>query len=198
MTHTEQIDEKEDITNTKNTEKNEENKEIKINKKKKFATVSPDLALKITTLKTELESAKEAESKAKENALLHMAELENFKKRKNQEVDAFKKYASENTIREFISILDNFYIASAHIDATKADDTVKGFLMIQKQIESTLEKLNVQKIESLNKPFDINCHQAIGQEAKDGIESNIVIKEMQSGYKLHDKVIRPAMVILSA
>ena len=65
------------------------------------------------------------------------------------------------------------------------------------QIKSTLEKLNITTIESLNQPFNPDLHQAIGQEKKENTESNTVIKEVQKGFKLHDKIIRPAMVIVS-
>ena len=70
--------------------------------------------------------------------------------------------------------------------------------MINKQLESTLEKLNVTEIKALDEPFDPNQHQAVGQDSADGVKSDIVIKEMQKGYKLADRVIRPSMVIVSA
>ena len=149
---------------------------------------------------TEAISEKDDQVKAfKEESLRNMAELENFKKRKNNEVDSFKKFAKESVIQEFLPILDNFTIACDHANKENQNqsETIKGFIMISKQIESVLAKLDVKVIDALNNPFDPNFHQAIGQEKNDDVKSNIVIKEVQKGFLLHEKVIRPSMVIVS-
>lgn len=157
------------------------------------------LQQEIKDLNETIKNQEEGVKSAKDEALRNMAELENFKKRKNNEVDSFKKFAKEDAVREFLPILDNFSIACEH--ANKEDqnqaETIKGFVMISKQIESVLEKLDVKVIDAENQPFDPNFHQAIGQEKKDDIKSNVVIKEVQKGFSLHDRVLRPAMVIVS-
>ncbi len=157
------------------------------------------LELQVQQLTETIKNQEEGVKSAKEESLRSMAELENFKKRKNNEVDSFKKFAKEEAVREFLPILDNFSIACEH--ANKEDqnqtETIKGFVMISKQIESVLEKLDVKVIDAANQPFDPNFHQAIGQEKQDDVESNVVIKEVQKGFLLHDRVIRPAMVIVS-
>jgi len=176
-------------------EKNAKKKEAK---KKKPSSATAKLNAQINELNEALELAKEEAESQKANALSHLAELENFRKRKNQEVDTFKKYAAENVILEFITILDNFQLASTHVsEDEQKNNTIQGFLLIQKQIESTLEKLNVSKISALNTAFDTQLHQAVSQESKEGVAPNTVTKELQAGYKLHDKVIRPAMVVVS-
>lgn len=157
------------------------------------------LELQIKELTETIKNQEEGVKSAKEDSLRSMAELENFKKRKNNEVDSFKKFAKEDAVREFLPILDNFSIACEH--ANKEDqnqtETIKGFVMISKQIESVMEKLDVKVIDAVNQPFDPNFHQAIGQEKQADVESNVVIKEVQKGFLLHDRVIRPAMVIVS-
>ena len=149
--------------------------------------------------KQEIESKDKLVQQYKDDALRYMADLENFKKRKNNEVDSFKKFAKEDAIKEFLPILDNFTIACehAHKEDQNQQETIKGFVLISKQIESVLEKLDVKVINSLNEKFDPNFHQAIGQEKNDNVESSIVIKEVQKGFLLFDKVIRPSMVIVS-
>lgn len=153
----------------------------------------------LSELQQDIEKKDELITSHKEDLLRAMAELENFKKRKNNEVDSFKKFAKEDAIREFLPVLDNFAIACEHANKEEQNqaEIIKGFVLISKQIESVLEKLDVKIIDALNKPFDPNFHQAIGQEEVDGVESNVVIKEVQKGFLLFDKVIRPSMVIVS-
>lgn len=165
-----------------------------------------ELELKINDLTEQLNVLNEAQQgfaeeakNSKEEALRNLAELENFKRRKQQEVDTFKKYAAESVVTEFLPVVDNFLIACEHAKNDEQDKTeiVKGFVMIQQLLTTTLEKLNVTAIDALDQPFDPNIHQAISQEEKEGVKADIVIKEMQKGYKLHDRVIRPSMVVVS-
>ena len=157
------------------------------------------LQQEIKDLNETIKNQEEGVKSAKEESLRSMAELENFKKRKNNEVDSFKKFAKEDAVREFLPILDNFSIACEHASKEEQNqtETIKGFVMISKQIESVLEKLDVKVIEAENQSFDPNFHQAIGQEKKEDVQSNVVIKEVQKGFLLHDRVLRPAMVIVS-
>ena len=187
---------------TKNNEKvTDTKKQKKVSKKsvKELEKQITSLTEQLETLKVDQETLQKNASESKEDALRNLAELENFKRRKQQEVDTFKKYASESVIIEFLPILDNFPIACEHAKNDEQDksEVIKGFVMIQQLLATTLEKLNVSAIEALDQPFDPNLHQAISQEEKEGVKSDIVIKEMQKGYKLHDRVIRPSMVVVS-
>jgi molecular chaperone GrpE len=125
------------------------------------------------------------------------AELENFRRRNQQEVTTFKKYAAEKVLLEFIPILDSFNLACEHADKEKNEETIHGFMLIQKQLASAIEKLNATPIDALDTTFDPNIHQAISQEKVEGKESGIVTKEVQKGYRLYDRVIRPSLVIVS-
>jgi molecular chaperone GrpE len=135
----------------------------------------------------------------KNQALRHLADLENFRKRKQQEVDSFKEYASEKVLVELFPIIDSFDLASSHSEneGVQAKDVLDGFLLIRKQIQSFLSKQGVEPIDALNKEFDPNFHQAISQEAAEGVEPDMVIKEMQKGYKLKERIVRPSMVVVS-
>lgn len=158
-----------------------------------------DLQFQIDALEVEKVALAQAAESEKDKALRTLAELENFKRRKQQEVDGFKRYAIEQTVLELLPVLDSFDRACDHAKETsdEADDIVGGFFMIQKQFHNVLDKLGVIAIETIDQPFDPNIHQAISQEEMEGKSPDIVIKEMQKGYKLQDKVIRPAMVVVS-
>ncbi|RAP33034.1 nucleotide exchange factor GrpE [Candidatus Marinamargulisbacteria bacterium SCGC AG-410-N11] len=140
----------------------------------------------------------------REKALRSLAELENFKKRKQIEVDNFKKYSIENVVVELLPILDSFELACNHATNDK-DETIKndeksiieGFVLIKQQIVNTLEKMNVKRLDCINQVFDPNFHQAVAEEESEGVDSGVVLKEMQAGYVLHDRVIRPSMVVVS-
>ena len=152
------------------------------------------------TFYADYETAQAQLKDAKEEALRHMAELENFKRRKNQEVDNFKKFAAENVIKEFLPVCDNFSLAAQHANNSdqSVEEVVKGFLLIQQQLDTALSKLDVVTIETEGKVFDPNFHQAISQQEKEGVEANTIIQEVQRGYTLNGKVIRPSMVIVAS
>ncbi|MFA5879231.1 MAG: nucleotide exchange factor GrpE [Candidatus Margulisiibacteriota bacterium] len=127
------------------------------------------------------------------------AEMENFKKRKEQEKDDFCKYANTNLVKDILPILDSFDYAIDHAKAADKheDELIKGFLLIQKQLHDFLNKLGVEKIEAQNQVFDPNFHQAIMQEENKELEPNTVIREMQKGYKFSDRIIRPSLVVVA-
>jgi molecular chaperone GrpE len=130
----------------------------------------------------------------KDKALRAYAEMENFKRRKEQELAQFRQYAQEKSVTELLPILDSFDRACAHLGE---GEHANGFILIQKQFHSVMEKWGVVPIEALNQTFDPNLHQAVMEEEVEGVASGIVTKEMQKGYKLHERVIRPSMVTVS-
>ncbi len=132
----------------------------------------------------------------REKALRAMAELENFKRRKDQEVETFKKFAHEKAILALLPVLDSFDRACAYL-GEEVSEQLNGFLMIQKQFYTILEKLGVEAIDTDKQPFDPNLHQAVMEEAVEGLPSSMVVREMQKGYKLYDRVIRPSMIVIS-
>ena len=136
----------------------------------------------------------------KDQSLRSLAELENVKRRKEQEkVDAIK-FANERLMLDLLPILDAFDLAMGQGDVTNNPDVsavVDGFSMIKKQLEQFLEKSGVVRIEAIDQPFDPNLHQGISQESHPDKDENTVVKEMQPGYRLNDRVIRPSMVVVS-
>ena len=137
---------------------------------------------------------------AKDQSLRSMAELENVKRRKEQEkVDAIK-FANERLIMDLLPVLDSFELAMAQTKQVNNDDIasiVSGFEMIQQQLIQFLDKSGVKRIPALDQPFDPNLHQGVSQEVNPDLDENTIVKEMQPGYILNDRVLRASMVVVS-
>ena len=130
--------------------------------------------------------------------LRNRAELENFKKRMNDERIKDNKYRSQSLAMAILPALDTFEQA---IGVATENEEIKNFLvgfeMIHKQLIDSLASEGVEVIETEGQPFDPNFHQAVMQEEVEGVEPGIVLAQMQKGYKLKDRVIRPTMVKVS-
>lgn len=136
----------------------------------------------------------------KNNYLKVLAELQNYRKRKEEETARLLKYANEDLVLELINVTDNFERAIKLDDNNLTDELSKfleGFKLIYGQLQTILTNFEVKAIDGANKPFDPTYHQAVLVEHQDGIEPGIVLDVMQKGYLLKDRVIRPAMVKVS-
>lgn len=130
--------------------------------------------------------------------LRSQAEFENFKKRTTRERQEFLKLANEGLIYELISILDNFERAFESANKMKDFKSLhQGVEMILKQIHQLLEKNGVKKIECVGKAFDPVHQEAIAHIETDKYSENTVVEEVQKGYLLEDRLIRPAVVKVS-
>ena len=143
-----------------------------------------------------------AEAKASENhdRMLRMAaELDNYKKRAARELDDIKKYATENLIRQLLTVVDNLEraIASAASENESGQSLVDGVALTLAEIKKILEKHYVSPIQALGEPFDPTFHQAMCQEESPDQPPNTVVQEFQKGYLIHDRLLRPAMVVVS-
>lgn len=150
-----------------------------------------------TTDKVEMDLSEEI-AHLNDQLLRNQAELENFKKRMNDERIKDNKYRSQSLATAILPALDTFERAMAvSTDKVDVKDFLIGFEMIHKQFVESLASEGVEIIEAEGQPFDPNLHQAVMQEEEEGVEAGIVLAEMQKGYKLKDRVIRPAMVKVS-
>lgn len=153
-----------------------------------------------TKLKEDLATQETLVAEERDKRIRGLAELENFKRRKEQEVSQLRKFASESVILDMLPILDNVERACDHIPDTAHDsvkELVEGMGLIKKQFHAALEKIGVKSIDALNSAFDPHFHQGVMQEARGDVAANTVVKVVQTGYTLHEKVIRPAMVVVS-
>ncbi len=148
----------------------------------------------------ELETAKLEAKENYDRFLRVTAEFENYKKRSTREMDDFRKYANQSLIKEMLAVVDNLERAlnssngNNSIDKCMAD----GVNLTLKEILKIFEKFNVKAIESVGQPFDPNFHQAMMQEETDNYPEKTVITELQKGYMIHDRLLRPAMVVVAA
>ena len=134
----------------------------------------------------------------KDQLLRNQAELENFKRRTNEERIRERKYAMQDFFSEIISVIDTFdRVVSAKTDDEKLKKYLTGFVMINNNIKQIMENYGVKKIDCLNKPFDPAYHQAIEVVEVEGVEPNIVVEVIAEGYLYKDRVLRPSMVKVS-
>ena len=124
------------------------------------------------------------------------ADFDNFRRRTRQEKEEFAKYASQTLIEGLLPIMDNFDRAvAASRENQDFDVLAKGVDMIGRQLAQLLEAEGLKPIESVGQPFNPELHQAVMTvEAEEGTESGIVVEELQKGYMLKERVIRPSMV----
>lgn len=148
-----------------------------------------------------LEKLKDAEQKSQENYDLYMrtyAEMENVKRRGVKEREELAKFANESLIKEILPVIDSLEKALAHgQDDNNPSGLVEGIEMTLKALMVTLEKAGLKEVEAMGKPFDPHFHEAISQQADDAVPPKHVIMEMQKGYLLNGRLIRPSMVVIS-
>lgn len=151
------------------------------------------------SLEEKYEAAVEESKQSYDRFLRVSAEFDNFKKRKTREMADFRKFANESLIKDLLPMVDNLEraIQSAKQDEGSAGTLIEGVEMILGETLKILEKFRVKPIEALNKQFDPCFHQAVFQEETDQHPENTVINEVQKGYLLHDRLLRPAMVVVS-
>lgn len=135
-----------------------------------------------------------------QNRLLRtQADYDNFRRRTRLEKEDFAKYASQKLLEQLIPVVDNFERAVlASEENQDLDSLIKGLNMIYRQFSQVLEQEGVKPIEAVGQPFNPEFHQAVMQVESDEHEEGIVVEELQKGYMLKDKVIRPSMVKVSS
>ena len=157
---------------------------------------------KETATDSEEEKLKEEIKILKEEKIRVLAEMENLRKRFEREKIDSIKYGSVNFARDILSPGDNLERAlSAINDEEDHPQSIKnlldGLLMVKKELATVLEKNGISKIDTLNKKFDPNLHQAIMEIENNDLDEGIVVQEIQTGYMMHDRLLRPAMVGVS-
>ncbi len=148
------------------------------------------------------ERLEKAEGEARENYdrfLRNSAEFDNYKKRSSRETDEFRKYANESILRELLPVVDNLELAIKASEENNQDaaGVVEGVNLTLAEILKVMKKFGVQQVEADGEPFDPAFHQAFLQEDSRDLPENTVLKVFQKGYLLHERLIRPAMVVVS-
>lgn len=153
---------------------------------------------RMLTLQAELDQTKNQAEEYYTHLQRLQAEFDNYRKRTQKEKEDFAKYASERVVEGLLPVLDNFERA---VEASKTTQDMKSFSqgveMIFKQMQGVLAKEGLAAIESIGQPFDPNLHEAVLQVDSEDYPENTVVEELQKGYYLKEKVIRPSMVKVS-
>lgn len=162
-------------------------------------TAEPELDAESDSAVMELEERirglEEEVAVAKDAALRAMAELQNARRRMEQEKAALRKRATEDMVMDLLPVLDNFERAVAAAEKVPDfDGLLSGAKAIDRQLRQVLGTHGVQRIESLGQPFDPQFHEAIGTVDAPDAEPGTIVAEAEPGYVMHDVVVRPARV----
>ena len=148
-----------------------------------------------------LERLRDAEKKSQENYDLYMrtyAEMENIKKRGMKEREDLARYANESLVKEILPVIDNLQKALSHAQNDEnPSGLVEGVELTLDSLMKTLEKAGLKEVEAEGKPFDPNLHEAISKQIDDKVAPGHVITELQKGYVLNGRLIRPTTVVIS-
>ena len=150
----------------------------------------------IAKLNAELETAKQAAADAKDQLLRVMAEYDNFRKRTEKEKAAIYDNAVKDAVAEILNVADTMEMALAHKDC-EADDLRKGVEMIEKNLHAALTKLKVEPIGAEGDPFDPGLHQAVSHIENEDLGENVIAQVYRKGYRIGDKIIRHATVVVA-
>ena len=132
----------------------------------------------------------------KDKLLRSRAELENFKKRHETEIEKALKFGVESLLVELVSVIDNLERAISSFSKDSNQEDIEGIDLTLKSFESTLEKFNMRPINPLNENFNPEQHEAVGTVKQKDSEENSVIEVLQRGWQLHNRTVRPARVIV--
>lgn len=155
-----------------------------------------------TTASVATEAQSEVERLKSENAAYLdrlarlQAEFDNFRKRSVREQQEFRDYALVEALKQLLPILDSLGLA-LKTSSAKAEDFRSGVELIERQFQDTLARLGVEPIDAAGKEFNPNLHQAIQTLETNEVPENHVAQELQRGYKIKDRLLRPAMVLVA-
>ena len=187
-------------------EEKEELKEIESEVVEKEETSEPEEVLekpskdkkKVKELKEKIACLEQELENVKNEMLLDRAELENFKRRTNDERIKDRKYANQTLLSDMINVIDIFDKA---VSSNTEDELLKkyllGFQMINMQLQQVMKDYGVEKIKDLGEKFNPSVHQAIETVEVEGVEEGQVVEVVMQGYMYKDRVLRPSMVKVS-
>jgi len=148
------------------------------------------------SLESQLE---DAQAKATENwnhYLRAKAEMDNLRRRNTKDVENAHKFGMEKFVNELLPVVDGMAMGLAVEDAS-AESLREGMVLTMSMIEKMMENLGIVEIDPMNEKFDPEKHQAMSMQPNADVEPNTVIAVMQKGYTLNERLIRPAMVMVS-
>jgi molecular chaperone GrpE len=153
----------------------------------------------VKELEAKLESKAEEAKETYDRLLRVSADFENYKKRSTREMEEFRKYANQSLLKEMLSVVDNLELAinSSNDEQESDKNLIEGLNLTLNEILRVLEKFDVTPIEARGKTFDPAFHEAVMREETDDFPEKTVVSEFQKGYLIHDRLLRPAMVVVA-
>lgn len=149
----------------------------------------------------QIDDLKARAAKADENwdrLLRTTADFENFKKRAARDREEGIRYANESLIKKIVPVLDSFDMAlAAGQNQPAAESLQTGVAMIHQQLRNVLLEIGLEEVDATGKPFDPNWHEAVSQQESADVPEGHVLQQLRKGYKLRDRLIRPATVIVA-
>jgi molecular chaperone GrpE len=148
----------------------------------------------------EIQKLIEERDSLQDRLLRRQAEFENYRKRADRERNEYVQSASAELVRELLNVLDSFDLAirNASSEGSAGEDMLRGLDLVYKQFLDTLGRFGLKAIEAKGQTFDPNFHQAISTVPSDEVPENTVVEEFRRGYTLNGKLLRAAMVSVSA
>jgi molecular chaperone GrpE len=145
-------------------------------------------------LMTAVQRASDERDQLKDQLLRTMADFQNYRKRQEDQRKQLEQFATERLVRALLPVLDNFERAIASSDTATTETIVEGLRAVDRQLRQILESQNVKRIPAVGEHFDPEYHEALVTEPSDEHEENTVVGELEAGYMMGDRVIRPARV----
>ena len=155
---------------------------------------APAAAEPESVVEADLQTLQQALSDGENRYLRLAADFENFRRRKDQELVDSRRYASEEAAQALLPVLDNLRRAVEHAPEAGAEDSVvNGLTLVVREFESALERIGVSTVSGVGEPFDPAVHEAVSGEEGD-VAVDTVLDVLLPGYRLHDRLLRPAIV----
>jgi len=155
-------------------------------------------AEEITPVTDPIEAANAEATKFKDLYLRSQADFDNFRKRAAREKEDAIRYSNSALLERLLPIMDNFELGlEAAKQAADAGGIIQGMSMVQRQMGDFLQDHGVEILSAEGSVFDPNLHEAVGQEASDSVAEGTVLRQLRRGFKLRDRLLRPATVIVS-
>lgn len=152
----------------------------------------------VESLRAALQKATDERDGLQDQLLRAMADFQNFRKRVLQENDQMRAFATERLVTQLLPVLDNFERTIAAFEGgAPAESVMEGIKAVDRQMRSILESHNVARIKAEGEPFDPEIHEAIAMENSEEHPEGTVLNELEAGYRMGEKVIRPARVRVS-
>jgi molecular chaperone GrpE len=146
---------------------------------------------------TELDGLRSELEESRSRHLRLAADFENFKKRARQEQLDTVQYATANLAERLLPVVDDFQRVMEHVPEGVDENWLKGVQLTLQKLEEVLASVGVEPIQPVGQPFDPKLHEAIGSEESDEHPEDTVVSELRRGYRIHDRVLRPALVKVS-